>query len=438
MTIKMIDRKQSPRIKDAVEFDIKIPEIRAFSLDNGIKAYLVPAEEQETLQVEWVFEAGNWYESANLLASSVNALLKNGTSRHSAHQINEMIEYYGAFLSTQCNHEFASVILHCLEKHVRDLLPVIREILTEAAYPESELETYRQNKKQQLSVNLEKCDFIANQYIDKYLFGEYHPYGRYTTMEAYDALQRDSLYAFYRKYYAFEDCRIFIAGKTPADFESLLNTHFGSDRWNENQDKAPSFGTAGQKDFPLQPALEKKYRIDHDPEGVQGAIRIARPFPNRFHPDVPKMRVLNTVFGGYFGSRLMSNIREDKGYTYGIFSAMYLYNKAGSLNIMTEAGREVCEPAVQEIYREMQRLRETPIENEELSLVRNYMIGSILGDLDGSFKVIRRWKNLILAGLDEQYFYQTIETIKTVSAETLQGLAQKYFVAEDFYDLVVV
>lgn len=434
----MIDRKQSPRIKDAVEFDIRIPEIRTFALDNGIRAYLVSDTEQETLQVEWVFEAGNWYESANLLASSVNALLKNGTSRHSALQINEMIEYYGAFLSAQCNHEFASIILHCLEKHVADLLPVIREILTEAAYPSNELDTFRQNKKQQLSVNLKKCDFVANQHIDKYLFGENHPYGRYTTMEAYDALERNSLYGFYRKYYSFRDCRIFIAGKTPAGFESMLNTHFGSDHWNEAPPEDARPGSEAQQDFPLQPADEKIYRISNDPQGVQGAVRIARPFPNRFHPDAPGMRVLNTVFGGYFGSRLMSNIREDKGYTYGIFSAMYLYNKAGSLVIMTEAGRDVLEPTVQEVYREMERLREKPIAPEELSLVRNYMIGSVLGDLDGSFKVIRRWKNLILAGLDEHYFYHTIQTIKTISAAELQELARKYFVKTDFYELVVI
>ena len=428
----MIDRTQSPSITEAVAFDVRIPEIRTFTLDNGIRAYLVADHEQETLQLEWVFKAGNWFEDANLVAASVNALLKNGTSRHTALQISEMIEYYGAFLSTQCNHEHASLVLHCLARHVAQLLPVIREILTEAAYPDSELAIFKQNKKQQLSVNLKKCDFVANQHIDKYLFGENHPYGRYTTMEGYDLLERDALYAFYRRHYTFGDCRIFIAGNTPADFETVLNTHFGSDRWGGD---APS---ADGREFPLEPAAQKSFRITNDPQGVQGAIRIARPFPDRFHPDVPQMRVLNTVFGGYFGSRLMSNIREDKGYTYGIFSAMYLYDRAGSVSVMTEAGRDVLEPAVGEVYREMKRLREEPVGEEELSLVRNYMIGSVLGDLDGSFKVIRRWKNLILAGLDEAYFYRTIHAIKTVTAAELQALANRYLVEADFYELVVV
>jgi predicted Zn-dependent peptidase len=320
--------------------------------------------------------------------------------------------------------------LHCLEKHVAALLPVIREILTEAAFPAQEVDIYRQNKKQQLAVNLQKCDFVANQHIDKYLFGQYHPYGRYSTIEAVDALDRDSLLAFYRNHYGLRGCRIFVGCKVPAGFVALVNRLFGQE------------GSGGQQplqqDYPLQPALEKKYRLVNDPDGVQGAIRIARAFPNRYHPDVPKMKVLNTVLGGYFGSRLMANIREDKGYTYGIFSGLYLYQKAGSLQISTEAGRDVCEAAVGEVFKELELLCREPVPAEELSLVRNYMIGSTLGDLDGSFKVIRRWKSLILAGLDEQYFNDSIRAIKTVTAEELQALAQRYFLPDEFYDLVVI
>lgn len=427
----MINRKQSPPIKDAVEFDIKLPPLESFTLDNGVPVYLVRSDEQETLQIEWVFEAGNWYESAALEAAAANALIKNGTRRHSALEISERIEFYGAFFSTRCEHEFASVTLHCLEKHANKLLPVIHEILTEASFPENELELFRQNRKQKLSVNLKKCDFVANQLIEKYLFGEYHPYGRYTTMDAYDALQRDNLYAFYKKHYTFGSCRVFVAGKIPPRFRESLNGIFGEGGRNGSE-------AVLQKDYPLRPALEKRYRIENDPHGVQGAIRVARSFPNRFHPDVAPMKVLNTILGGYFGSRLMNNIREEKGYTYGIFSVLYLFNRAGELCITTEAGREVCEAALAEIYRELEQLCHTPVPEDELALVRNYLIGSVLGDLDGSFKVIRRWRDLILSGLDENYFNHTIDTIKQVTAGELQQLARKYFARDDFYELVVV
>jgi zinc protease len=190
--------------------------------------------------------------------------------------------------------------------------------------------------------------------------------------------------------------------------------------------------------IPPQPVAEKKHHISNDPDGVQGSIRLARPFPNRHHPDFMKVSVLNTIFGGFFGSRLMTNIREDKGYTYGIHS--YLQNNIhdSAWMVSTEAGRDVCEATIKEVYAEMEDLREEQVEEDELHLVRNYMIGTILGDLDGPFQIMSRWKNIILNGLDETYFYKSIETVKTISAEEIQQLAKKYLTPEAFYELVVV
>jgi zinc protease len=174
------------------------------------------------------------------------------------------------------------------------------------------------------------------------------------------------------------------------------------------------------------------------PNGVQGSIRMGTPFPNRHHPDFLKVQVLNNVFGGFFGSRLMSNIREDKGYTYGIHSYLENHIQESAWVISTEAGRDVCEAAITEVYKEMAVLRDEPIDAEELLLVRNYMMGSILGDLDGPFHIINRWKNIVLNGLDESYFYNQIETIRNITAQELQELANKYLVQDKFYELVVV
>lgn len=171
---------------------------------------------------------------------------------------------------------------------------------------------------------------------------------------------------------------------------------------------------------------------------MQGAIRIARPFPNRHHPDFMKVMVLNTVLGGFFGSRLMANIREDKGYTYGIHSYVQNHIRQSAWVISTEAGRDVCEATIEEIHKEMKKLRKEKIDADELLLVRNYLVGTILGDLDGPFHIMGRWKNLVLNNLEQSYFYDSVKTIKTISAEELKELANKYLVPEDFYELVVI
>jgi predicted Zn-dependent peptidase len=424
----MLKRNIAPPIVDAVNFNLQLKPYQKFLLKNGVEVYSVHAGAEEVMAIEWVFRAGNAYEDNNLVAATTNFLLKNGTSTKTAFQINEHFDYYGSYLNRACYNETATLSLHTLTRHLEQLLPSVRELLTDATLPQEELDIYRQNMKQRLKVSLKKADFVAGRLIDVYLFGEKHPYGKYSSAEDFDALQQEQVKAFYKKYYQQGKLTIFASGRLPANLEELLNQYFGD---------LPG-GEVPQLEIPSTPALEKKYRITNDADGVQGSIRLARQFPNRHHPDFLKVQVLNTLFGGFFGSRLMENIREDKGYTYGIHS--YLQNHVGqsAWMVTTEAGRDVSEATIEEIHKEMKLLRDELVDDEELLLVRNYMMGSILGDLDGPFQIMARWKNIILNNLDEQYFYNSINAIKTVTAEELQELAQKYLNPAEFYELVVV
>jgi predicted Zn-dependent peptidase len=146
---------------------------------------------------------------------------------------------------------------------------------------------------------------------------------------------------------------------------------------------------------------------------------------------------LNNIFGGFFGSRLMSNIREDKGYTYGIQSYLQNHVQQCAWLISTDAGKDVCKATIEEVYKEMKILREELVEQDELKLVKNYMLGSLLGDLDGPFQIINRWKTYVLNDLTEDYFYNTIKVVREIQPEELQVLAKKYLREEDFYELVV-
>ncbi len=423
-----LNRKNPPLIKDAVDFNLSLKPYEKHVLDNGIEVYAINAGAEDVLQVEWVAYSGNWFEKSNLVAASTNFLLKNGTSKKTAFQLNEHFEYYGSYVNRNCYNETATITLHCLAKHLEALLPVVKEMLVDSVFPEEEISVYKQNMKQRLNVNLKKSDFVAGRLIDAYLYGEAHPYGRYTRFEDFDEITRDRIVEFYNRYYLSGKYIMFVAGKLPSNLFSLLNKHFGD--LNHQQ--------VDVKDIPAVAAEEKKYRISNDPEGVQGSIRLGSHFPNRHHPDFIKTQVLNNVFGGFFGSRLMSNIREEKGYTYGIYSYLENHIQQSAWVVSTEAGRDVCEATIDEVYKEMEILRNEPIDDEELLLVRNYMMGSILGDLDGPFHIINRWKTIILNDLPEDYFYRQMETIKNVKSSELQELANKYLVPGKFYELVVV
>jgi predicted Zn-dependent peptidase len=425
----MIDRTLPPRIKDAIEFNLTLKPCQEYTLQNGAKVYYINDGAEEVSVVEWIFDAGNAYENKNLVAAAVNYLLKNGTSKKTALDINEHFEYYGAYLNRSCQNEKAAVTLHCLTRHLNVLLPVIREIITDSVFPEKELEIFQQNSIQRLSVNLQKCDFVANRLIDQFLYGSKHPYGRVSSAEDIQAITRKDLTDFFKNFYSNSKCAIFAAGRLPADFINIMEQYFGDLSMNENIPEII---------HKKETAVEKKYRINNDPNGVQGAIRIARPFPNRHHPDFKKAMVLNSLFGGFFGSRLMSNIREDKGYTYGIHSFLEKHIRESAWIISTEAGKDVCEATIEEVYKEMKILWEELVDEDELLLVKNYMMGVNLGDIDGPFQVIARWKSLVLNNLDEKYFYDTMDTIKNISAKEIKEMAIKYLIPEDFFELVVI
>jgi len=425
-----VDRKIAPWIHDAIDFSFKLPAISEHMLDNSTCMHWLNAGVQDVAEISWVFPAGLWYESKPTVAQATAALLKNGTSSKTAHQIHEALEFYGANLKVGASNDHASVTLYTITKHLPKLLPIVYEILTDAVFPQDELDIYKKNSIDRLLVNLRQCEFVANQQIDALLFGEAHPYGRYSKKELIEAVTREDIMSFYKNFYALGRARIFMAGKIGEAEINCMNDFFGKSTITPSE--------LEEKHFSIPEVNSKKHIIHNDPDGVQGAIRIARLFPNRHHPDFAPMVVLNTLFGGYFGSRLMSNIREDKGHTYGIYSSQSPFQHGGSLTIHTEVGRDVIDPALKEIYFEMQRLCEEPVPAEELLLVKNYLLGNLLGDLDGPFSIMQRWRTLLLNGLTENHFNSNIQTYKAIAPGELQLLAQKYFNPADYYEVVVI
>jgi predicted Zn-dependent peptidase len=424
-----MNRKNAPDIKDAIHYSLALKPYEYGKLDNGIDVYAISAGAQEVVQIEFVFFAGNFFEEKRGVAGATNFLLKSGTTSKTAFELNEAFDYYGGYCSRSCYNETATITLHCLTKHLKQLLPVVREMIVDSIFPKEELELYKQNSTQRLKINLQKADFVAGRLIDSYLYGEEHPYGTYTKFEDLDGLTIEDCKKFYASFYLNGGCKIFVGGLLPPGIISDLNSLFGQ-----------ITTLSGNKNIPHRlssPTFEKKFRIQNDTNAVQGAIRLGSPFPNRNHPDFKKVMVLNCLFGGYFGSRLMSNIREDKGYTYGIYSYIQNHIQDSAWIISTEAGKDVAEAAIEEVYKEMRILREEKIDATELMLVRNYMIGTILGDLDGPFQIIGKWKNIILNNLDETYFYDSVNEIKNTSVDELMVLANKYLQPNRFYELIV-
>lgn len=428
----MLDRTIAPKIIDPIDFNYELPMCNSTELDNGIPMYWYQGGSQDVIQIEWVLAAGLWHESKTGIAQTVAALLKNGTSDKNAYEINEAIESCGATLRVIANNDYVTITLQSITKHIPKLLPIVLSILTDAQFPLEELQVFQQNAIQRLKMNLKRSDFVANRTIDAMLYGKAHPYGKYTEAHDIQNITVADLQTFYKTFYQPNNCKIFIAGKFDAIILDTIIDTFSNNNWKSNLQKKID------SSYTTITAEEKKLFIENDPNSVQGAIRMAKLFPQRHHPDYAALIILNTVFGGYFGSRLMSNIREEKGYTYGIYAQLYSFQNAGALMIASDVGREVASATIEEVKKELNLLQDKIIETEELALVKNYILGNLLGDLDGPFSIMLRWKTLILNNLDSNHFYRNIDIYKSVNTTTLQELAQKYYQPESFLELIVV
>ena len=422
-----MNRTQAPEIK-LIE-SVNLPEFQLLHLDNGVPVYIINAGDQDVVKLELMFKAGKWYEEKNLVADYTNRLLREGTTKHNAKAIADKFDYYGANINTGVGYETGGAVLYSLTKQIDHLLELLFEIFTESVFPQKEFETIISNKKQKFAVDLKKNEFLANRNFVNALYGQKHPYGRVTEMENFDQMNIEDLKAFFKQYYHSSNLTILLTGKFDEQLIQKINHFFGSKNWS---------GEKASEDIKhhIEPSTELVQHTEKA-DSVQSAVVLGNLSINKKDPDFLKLSVLNTVFGGYFGSRLMSNIREEKGYTYGIYSSFVSYPHGGFMEIASEVGKEVREATLNEIKLEIDLLRNELIEDEELQIVKNYMSGRILRSVDGPMKFSETLKSLILYQQDISYIQQLLKTVREVTSEELLDLANKYLDYDKMYKITV-
>jgi len=421
-----LNRSIAPDFK-AIE-NINLIKPQHTVLPNGCNLFCFNSGDQELVRIEWIFGNVRFDSTKPLLNMAVNTMLTDGTNTLTAAEIADKIDFYGAFFSTEYGFDHSQVTLHSLNKHLKEVLPIVKDVLSDSVFPANELETYVRNQQQKLQVNLQKNDVVARRAFNKAVYGD-TLYGMAVEPEEYNALRRDDLVTHFKQMYQPSNCTLIVAGKIDDATLQQLTSVFGSDWQN-----ATNVTVTTQPE--VAAATEKFYFIEK-PDALQSAIRIGMPFIKRDHPDFPAMQVLNTVLGGYFGSRLMTNIREEKGYTYGIGSGISSLKHGAAFFIATEVGADVCRDAVSEIEKEVNLLKSDLIPQEEISLVQNYMLGSLLGSLENVFSHADKFKNVYFSGVGYEYYDRYAETVKNITAGKLQELAKQYLNFEDFYKVIV-
>lgn len=423
----MLNRKTPPLRQ--IPNKINIAKAEEITLPNGVRLLVINVGLEDVCRLDFNFFAGSRYQQKKVESRAALAMLTEGTDKFTSHQIAEKFDFYGSFCEHATDRDFGKVTLLSLNKYLDQSLEILEQVIKHPVFPEKELETYRIKGKQSLIVELEKVSTLARQDFFKGLFGNTHPYGLYAEPQDYLDLQRTHLVDFHQNFITSNRCTIVLSGKIGDTELNNVIKHFGKSTWGHKSTilvDFPAINTPSQKKF---------FSLKAD--AVQSAIRIGRQLVNRKHPDYCGLVVLNTILGGYFGSRLMKNIREDKGYTYGISSSILTLRELCVFVIGTEVGAEFTFPALKEIYGEIDRLKNEPVSDAELDLVRNYLLGELLRSFDGAFAIADSVTSLFeYNDLDYSFFEKTIETIKTITPDQIMNLANTYLRSNDLTECV--
>ncbi len=411
-----LNRTIQPELKKPE--NIAVIQAKKTVLDNGLTIYVIDAGDSEVVKLELIFPSGATDPDSMISAVAAHNLADSGTVSKTAVEIAEEFDFYGSFFQAEAGPDYKGFSVYSLTNYFEETVEILKDIVHNATFPARETAIWKQRNIQMLQVNKEKVSWLAKTNFTRLIFGESHPYGFTPDEDFYTRVESENLKTFHASNYPADKMIVVVSGKITTGITETLKRVLGTMKIADSI--TPTIKIDGISE--IQPS---KIRIEKA-DSIQCGIRIGRKLFAKNHPDFIPMLITNTILGGYFGSRLMSNIREDKGYTYGIGSGIHSFKNAGMFFISTEVGSEVCDLAIREIYHELQRLSDEPVTEQELNLVKNYLTGSFQRSLDGPFALADRFKGLKLHDLDYDFFNKYMEILNNITPQEVQSQAAKY------------
>lgn len=416
---------QPPQIKKMEYFSLALPN--SVVLDNGVVLHLIDGGAQDVMRIDLLFRGGYGVQTQPLQAMFTNRMLREGTQDYSATEISRRLDYYGAwtdvYSSQGCNH----LTMYMMCKCAKPLLELLESMVKRPLFRKSALSTLRSSAKSFYKVNSRKVDIVAQRHFENMIWGNSHPLGHIVCAEDYDAITSDVLAQYYNSVYGSSQLEIFLCGKIDKQIVDYVAASFGGDSWG-----APAL-TLCKPDAPVSECVTRKVTLD----GVmQSGVKIGFMAMDANDPDFLKFRFLTVLLGGYFGSRLMSNIREEKGYTYHIEAELDAYGERNAFMISSETANDTVQPLIKEVYNEIDLLRNEPVSAEELELVRNYILGELCREYEGVFPKSEVFINAWLSGEKFSVVNDYLDVVRSITAEEIQRLAQKYLVPQSMVEVI--
>lgn len=423
----MAQSVEAPPIQAITE--LHLPEYQSMVLPNGMNLYTLKGGSEPVMKMELVFRAGASYESKSGVAEFMAGLMSEGTMNMSSVELAEKIESRGASMFTRGGVDTVRVRLLTLTRYFPDLIGLVHEVIDAPAFDANELKVYADNKVERLQIDLKKNEILAYRHLTEVIFGPSHPYGKNVFPEDFLAIRTEDLRNHHRFHIIPQKGMVLLSGSFGDKEVDLIYQTIG--RWNPNQANGTSLKT------PVSSNKQMGYHEYDGPQSHQAAIRIGRKLFPQAHPDFNGLFVLNTILGGYFGSRLMTEIRENQGLTYGIYSSVDSFATDGCFYISTETATDNTQKVIEAIKKEVRKLQTILIPDDELDMARNYLMGHLMTQIDGPFSTLDFIKSLKIELLEDSSFKGLVDCIQKISPERLRDLAVTYLDLDKWATIVV-
>ncbi len=392
----------------------RVPHYEVTKAANGTPLYTLHNSTQGVVRVSFVFRAGTSYQTVPFSASTVVNTLSEGTQNLSGEQIAEGLDFVGSYYDANIDRDWSVVTFCSLGKFIDPTLDIAEEVILRPSFPEREIASYCAKRKEQLHIQRSKPEQLSRELFGKSLFGENHPYGITSSEEAYDDLTPELLREFYQAHYNAANAFAVISGDFGPEVEERVKAILAA---------LPEGKEASREIPPLESVPFAKESLEG---AVQSSVKIGIPLFSRTHPDFIPLQVLATAMGGYFGSRLMQNLREEHGYTYGAYAAMINLDQSGYFVMSAEVAAEHTDEAIAEFFNELERIASKPIGEEELEIVRKIIVGDVMRIFDGPFGAADVTIENIQNGERNNYTEHFMERVRTITPAELLAVAERH------------
>lgn len=398
-------------------------------MPNGVSLYTLAGGGKDIVRIELLFKGGYAVQDKPLQATFTNRMLREGAGEMNSDEISQKLDYYGAWIETYSSQNCNHIVLYCLRKHSFPLVELLEDVVKRPTFPDANLDVVRCNGKAHFEVNSKRVDMVAQRHFENALWGDGHPLAHIVDTSDYDDIVRADLVNYYNKVYSSCNLSVFLSGDVDSAVTECVTSIFGSCEWGE--------GGKIDKPFVEKPCSSPGRRDIHIDGIVQCAVKLGFMAMDVSNPDFHKFRFLTVLLGGYFGSRLMSNIREENGYTYHISAEVDAYGKRNAFMITSETANEYVGSCIKEIYKELESLCCDSITDSEVEHVRNYILGEMCRECEGITAKSEVFVNAWLSGESFASVNEYLEVVKTISADELNRVAKEWFNPEKMIEIVV-